>query len=88
MAAHLVKLRGRTGEVGTTASGFASTGPYSCMDCVWRTPHSKDKNGRLVDSCKHPVVMSDPELKDKKLPDGKIEVDASDCCRFVRPEGG
>jgi hypothetical protein len=29
--------------------------------------------------------MADPELTDRKLPDGTIKIDADDCCRFVRP---
>lgn len=73
------------GEMGTAVSGFSGGGPFTCMSCVHRTPHSNDKDGNLVDSCSHPVVMSDPELVDKKLPDGTIEIDFDDCCRFVRP---
>src|SRR5208283_2282228 len=72
-------------ELGTKMSGFTGGGPFSCMDCVHRTPHSKNAKGEEVDSCKHPDVMADPELADRKLPDGTIEVDANDCCRFVRP---
>ena len=72
-------------ELGTKASGFAGGGPFSCMNCVHRTPHSKNAAGEEVDSCKHPTVMDDPELQDRKLPDGTIEVDNDDCCRFVRP---
>jgi hypothetical protein len=72
-------------ELGTKMSGFTGGGPFSCMDCVHRTPHSKNAKGEEVDSCKHPDVMADPELADRKLPDGTIEVDADDCCRFVRP---
>jgi len=75
-------------EFGTKMSGYAGGGPFSCMDCVHRTPHSKDANGEEVDSCKHPTVMADPELESRKLPDGKIRVDNDDCCRFVRPTGG
>ena len=29
--------------------------------------------------------MADPELAEKKLPNGTIEVDSDDCCRYVRP---
>jgi hypothetical protein len=72
-------------EFGTSATSFAEGGPFSCMDCVHRTPHSKDKTGKLVDSCSHPLVMKDPQLKHKKLPDGTIEVDHDDCCKFVWP---
>lgn len=83
-----VKKAGRTmnpEELGTQASGFSGGGPFTCMNCVWRTPHSTDENGEEVDSCRHPKVMADPELEDRKLPDGTIKVDYDDCCRFVRP---
>jgi GNAT superfamily N-acetyltransferase len=73
--------------LGTKMSGFAGGGPFSCMDCIHRTPHSKNAAGEMVDSCKHPTVMADPELADRKLPDGTIEVDNDDCCTFVRPTG-
>ncbi len=86
----LVKMQARRDpdqieELGTKMSGFAGGGPFSCMDCIHRTPHSKNAEGVEVDSCKHPAVMDDPELQDRKLPDGTIEVDSDDCCRFVRP---
>jgi len=81
----MMKLTNLQGEIGTKASGFSGGGPFSCMDCVHRSPHSKRKDGSIADSCKHPKVMSDPELADDKLPDGTIEVDADDCCRYVRP---
>ncbi len=86
----LVRLKARRDpdgieELGTKASGFAGGGPFSCMDCVHRTPHSKNAAGEEVDSCKHPTVMGDPELASRKLPDSTIEVDNDDCCRFVRP---
>jgi len=74
-------------DIGTKASGFAEGGPFSCMDCVHRTPHSKDAGGEEVDSCKHPEVMADPELKDRLLPDGTIKVGYDDCCNYVRPHG-
>ena len=82
------KLAGKDNdaELGTEASGFASGGPFSCMDCLHRTPHSFDSSGNLVDSCSHPLVIGDDELTDKKLPDGTVEVDADDCCRYVRPK--
>ena len=72
-------------ETGTEDTGFSCGGPFSCMNCVHRTPHSKNASGKVVDSCKHPKVMKDPKLKDKRLPDGTIEVDEDDCCRYVRP---
>ncbi len=74
-----------TEDIGTKQSGFAEGGPFSCMDCVHRTPHSKDAKGEEVDSCKHPKVCSDPELKDRLLPDGMIRVGYDDCCNFVQP---
>jgi len=74
-------------EVGTEDSGFSEGGPFSCMNCEWRTPHSQNAQGELVDSCSHPKVMKDAKLQSKKLPDGTIEVGWDDCCRFVRPPG-
>lgn len=72
------------GPIGTKATGFADGGSFSCMNCIHRTPHSKE-NGEIIDSCKHPLVMADPELKDRKLPDGTIRVGWDECCAFVRP---
>jgi hypothetical protein len=72
-------------DIGTKMSGFSGGGPFSCMDCVHRTPHSKDAKGEQQDSCKHPKVMADPELGDRKLPDGTIRVGYDDCCNYVRP---
>jgi hypothetical protein len=69
---------------GSKLTGFWHDGPATCMDCRHRTPHSKNAEGVEVDSCKHPVVMADPELQEKKLPDGTIEVDADDWCRFAQ----
>lgn len=77
------------GEYGSPASGFADDGPFSCMDCIHRTPHSYDKDGNVVDSCRHPKVMSDPKLKDRKLPDGTIGgLSIRTCCEFVWPKPG
>jgi len=70
-------------EYGTKASGFGEGGPFSCSDCVHKVL-SKNAAGEGVAACVHPTVMADPELVDRKLPDGTIEVDADDCCRFVR----
>ena len=75
-------------ELGTQASGFSGGGPFTCMNCVWRTPHSTDEGGKEVDSCRHPKIVADPDLEDRKLPDGTIKVDYDDCCRFVRPPKG
>ena len=75
-------------KVGTKLTGFSHDGPATCMHCTHRTPHSKNAQGEEVDSCSHPVVMRDPELSDKKLPDGTIEVDYDDWCIFARaPQG-
>ena len=71
-------------KAGTKATGFYHDGPATCMDCVHRTPHSKDASGEERDSCSHPLVKQDSELQDKKLPDGTIEVDADDWCMFAR----
>jgi hypothetical protein len=73
-----------TSKPGTKLTGFCGDGPATCMDCTHRTPHSKDASGQLVDSCQHPKVMADPELQERKLPDGTIEVDADDWCQFRR----
>ena len=71
------------GEIGTKDTGFAEGGPFTCMNCVHRSHYGE--GDEAVDSCHHPKVMADPKLKDRKLPDGSIEVDADDCCRYVRP---
>jgi hypothetical protein len=71
-------------KAGTKLTGFYNDGPATCMDCVHRTPHSQREDGTQADSCKHPLVVADPELKDKRLPDGTIEVDADDWCMFAR----
>ena len=71
-------------KAGTRLTGFYNDGPATCMDCVHRTPHSQREDGTQADSCKHPLVVADPELKDKRLPDGTIEVDADDWCMFAR----
>jgi len=86
----LESIRGTDKDMaGSKLSGFWHDGPATCMDCVHRTPHSQRKDGTQADSCKHPVVMADPEVQDKKLPDGTIEVDADDWCRFARkPQKG
>ncbi len=81
----LGKIKGTEYDMaGSKLSGFWHDGPATCMDCRHRTPHSKNAEGVEVDSCKHPVVVVDPELQDKKLPDGTIEVDADDWCRFAQ----
>ena len=77
---------GQEEELGTKDSGFSNGGPFSCMNCIHRTPHSYDKDKKIVDSCKHPKVVNDKELESRKLPDDTIQVDKDDCCRYVRPE--
>ena len=77
---------GQEEELGTKDSGFSAGGPFSCMDCTHRTPHSYDKDKKIVDSCKHPKVVNDKELESRKLPDNTIQVNKDDCCRYVRPE--
>ena len=79
-----VSLKGDLAKPGTRLTGFCGDGPATCMDCAHRTPHSKDASGQEVDSCKHPLVMRDPELEDRRLPDGTIRVDADDWCQFRR----
>ena len=54
------------------------------MDCIHRTPHSKDDKGVEVDSCNHKLVKFDPEIADRRLPDGTIKVGADDWCRFAQ----
>jgi hypothetical protein len=78
------KYTGKFAEQGTTASGFASDGPYHCEDCI----HQENR------CCYHPAVMNDPDLPDmpdgtpaeeRKQDDGSIRVDKEvECCEFVR----
>jgi len=73
-------------RIGTRLTGFAGHGPATCMNCHFRTPHSKDEDGNEVDSCSHPAVMKDPDIKpEKKLPDGAVKVGYDDWCAFFRP---
>lgn len=46
-------------EQGTSRSGYQELGPYHCEDCIHKVHPS-------VPICVHPVVIEDPELKDKK----------------------
>lgn len=71
-------------QAGTALTGFYGDGPATCMDCIHRTPHSKDENGEEQDSCNHKLVKLDPELAERRLPDGTIKVDADDWCRFAQ----
>jgi hypothetical protein len=71
-------------QAGTMLTGFYGDGPATCMDCIHRTPHSKTAEGEEVDSCNHKLVKLDPELTDRRLPDGTIKVDADDWCRFAQ----
>lgn len=75
----LEQLGGEFGEIGTKASGFADSGPYHCMNCVWK------KHVNETDVCTHPVVNADPELKDRQRTGDFLIVDWDDCCRYVRP---
>jgi hypothetical protein len=78
-----------SGGIGTRLTGFAGHGPATCMNCRFRTPHSEDEGGNEVDSCSHPKVMADPDIKpEKKLPDGTVKVDYDDWCRFFHPPEG
>lgn len=65
--------------LGTKQSGFTGGGPFHCGNCI----HKVMAGETAV--CKHPEVMSDPELVHLKQADGTIKVDANDCCNFVRP---
>ena len=70
---------------GTELTGFCGGGPATCMNCLHRTPHSKDASGEEVDSCNHSMVKRDPGIEaDRKLPDGTVKVDADDWCEFFR----
>jgi hypothetical protein len=71
-------------KAGTKLTGFCGGGVAECMNCRWRTPHSKNAQGEVVDSCSHPLVKADPELTDRRLPDGTIGVDHDDWCMFFR----
>lgn len=72
-------------EYGTKDSGFAGGGPFSCMDCIHRTPHTALSETEVVDTCSHPDVMDDVELQDRKMPDGTIRIFYGECCGYVRP---
>ncbi len=77
------KFKFPLGEIGTKDTGFAEGGPFTCMNCVWRSHYGE--GDEAVDSCHHPKVTADSALEDRKLPDGSIKVGHDECCRFVRP---
>src|SRR5437899_3951340 len=61
---------------GTKQSGFVTAEenrpPRECGNCRWMEESPP--------CCTHEQVRSDPELKDRRLPDGNIAVALRDCC--------
>jgi hypothetical protein len=59
---------------GTQLSGFVTAKenwpPRDCGHCRWF----------IESECSHPVVRIDPELAERRAPNGNIRVDADDCC--------
>jgi hypothetical protein len=62
---------------GTKQSGFstANLGPFRCGTCVWYEDNK---------ACDHPRVESDPELKSRRMKDGRIRVAPNEYCFFHR----
>lgn len=80
MAEELVKLdKVEISKDGTKASGFVRGGqnkpPRECGNCIWFG----------LDSCGHPSVEADPELKQRD--DGRVTVDDDDCCDSFQSRG-
>jgi hypothetical protein len=73
----------------TKLSGYASTGPYHCGDCIYLRKSGaesfKDADGK--GRCHHPVVIADSEVKkdENLIPIINIE---HGCCEFVEYEKG
>jgi broad specificity phosphatase PhoE len=71
-------------EQGTAISGYEERGPYHCSDCRHRLDPKSDL-------CIHPVVIADPELKDRlvQISDGDTYQQAirinleKGCCGYV-----
>ena len=67
-------------ETGTPASGYGTSGPYHCEDCIHKT--AKDEP-----FCIHPKVVGDEKLQDKLVQiDGRpvVKIDMEHgCCRYV-----
>jgi len=73
-------------ETGTPASGYATSGPYHCEDCIHKTAEDEP-------FCIHPKVVGDEQLQSQLVQiDGRpaIKIDMEHgCCRYVnqpRPE--
>lgn len=76
------KYTGKFAEQGTSASGFASDGPYHCEDCIHAILHNAataaaakddeddEQDERALGCCYHPAVMRDPAVLNKDMPDG------------------
>lgn len=68
-------------EQGTPDSGYATTGPYHCEDCIHKTAPDEP-------FCIHPKVLGDDCLQDQLVtingrPAVKINLEHG-CCRYVR----
>ena len=82
----LTKKRGATKSPlkdGTALTGFVTANqnhpPRDCWNC---NAFVRDVNG--LGACRHPLVMIDPELQDRKQTDGTIAVGDNDCCDNFR----
>lgn len=69
------------GSDGTKQSGFVTEqenkGPRQCSNCIWQG----------MDSCGHPMVISDPELQDRMNDIGRIDVDPEYCSNYFQSRG-
>jgi broad specificity phosphatase PhoE len=70
-------------ETGTSISGYSENGPFHCEDCIHRVDPQSDL-------CIHPVVIADPELKDRlvQITNGTaVRVDLErGCCAYVNQD--
>ena len=62
----------------TKLAGFASDGPYHCIDCEYL---NKDRN-----RCKQEVMLADPEVEHDKNGLAIITDPERQCCEFVEPD--
>lgn len=67
-------------ETGTPESGYATSGPYHCEDCIHKTAMDEP-------FCIHPKVVGDDRLQDQLVhlngrPVVKIDMEHG-CCRYV-----
>lgn len=66
---------------GTKQSGFVTGSqnkpPRECGNCIWMG----------FASCGHPMVVSDPDLKDRLNDKGRVKVDEDDCSNHFQSQG-